>query len=280
MRVVTSPADLPPSAAGSTVTWIGHASVLIDVGRREGAHRPGADPPRRPPAAPPPDRRRRRRRARRRPASRTSTWTTCTSRRCGCSARRPHRRAGRGRRAAAPPGLPRRRARRRRADARRRPGDDRDRARRAHPSGRGPHSRVAADAVGYVLRAGGVAGLLPRRHRPVRRDGHVGADRRRPAADLGWGPTLGEGHLDPRPGGAGDRASIGADLVVPIHWGTYSPVAVRRGRTGVARRSRSHRFRSRTRARPASATACACSRPARPLRPADVDARPDRPATP
>ncbi len=45
----------------------------------------------------------------------------------------------------------------------------------------------------------------------------------------GWGPTIGEGHLDP------DRAVqatelIGPGLVVPIHWGTFSPLGLRRGR--------------------------------------------------
>ena len=43
----------------------------------------------------------------------------------------------------------------------------------------------------------------------------------------GWGPTLGEGHLDP------DRAAQAAALIepqvaIPIHWGTYYPIALRR----------------------------------------------------
>jgi L-ascorbate metabolism protein UlaG (beta-lactamase superfamily) len=45
----------------------------------------------------------------------------------------------------------------------------------------------------------------------------------------GWGPSLGEGHLDP------DRAAEAAALVrprvaVPIHWGTFYPVGLRRWR--------------------------------------------------
>ncbi len=44
----------------------------------------------------------------------------------------------------------------------------------------------------------------------------------------GWGPTVGEGHLDPA---RAVRATelVEPRLVVPIHWGTYSPVRLRRG---------------------------------------------------
>jgi L-ascorbate metabolism protein UlaG (beta-lactamase superfamily) len=43
----------------------------------------------------------------------------------------------------------------------------------------------------------------------------------------GWGPTIGEGHLDP------ERAATAATLlqarvVIPVHWGTYSPIGVTR----------------------------------------------------
>jgi L-ascorbate metabolism protein UlaG (beta-lactamase superfamily) len=39
----------------------------------------------------------------------------------------------------------------------------------------------------------------------------------------GWGPSLGEGHLDPR---AAARALtlLRPRVAVPIHWGTYFPV--------------------------------------------------------
>jgi L-ascorbate metabolism protein UlaG (beta-lactamase superfamily) len=39
----------------------------------------------------------------------------------------------------------------------------------------------------------------------------------------GWGPTLGEGHLDPR-GGAQALRLLRPRVAVPIHWGTYFPV--------------------------------------------------------
>lgn len=42
----------------------------------------------------------------------------------------------------------------------------------------------------------------------------------------GWGPTLGDGHMDPD--GAAEAASlIRPRLAVPIHWGTFSPVGFR-----------------------------------------------------
>lgn len=38
----------------------------------------------------------------------------------------------------------------------------------------------------------------------------------------GWGPTLGEGHLDPA-GAARAAAALSPRLAVPIHWGTFYP---------------------------------------------------------
>jgi L-ascorbate metabolism protein UlaG (beta-lactamase superfamily) len=100
-----------------------------------------------------------------------------------------------------------------------------------HPNRRGPHSRVAAAAVGYVLR--GSAGSVYFAGDTDLFDG---------MADLGtvdvallpiagWGPSVAEGHLDPA------RAVTATELVrprlvVPIHWGTYSPLRVRPGPPG------------------------------------------------
>ena len=47
----------------------------------------------------------------------------------------------------------------------------------------------------------------------------------------GWGPSLGEGHLDP------ERAARALTLIrprvaVPIHWGSVYPVGLRRFRPG------------------------------------------------
>ena len=43
----------------------------------------------------------------------------------------------------------------------------------------------------------------------------------------GWGPSLGEGHLDPQSAAEAARL-ISPTLAVPIHWGTYYPVSLRR----------------------------------------------------
>ena len=45
----------------------------------------------------------------------------------------------------------------------------------------------------------------------------------------GWGPRLGPGHLNPQRA-AHAAAVLGAAAVVPIHWGTFSPIGVARGR--------------------------------------------------
>ena len=93
-----------------------------------------------------------------------------------------------------------------------------------HDSRRGPHSRVAATPLGYVVRGryavyfAGDTDLFPGM-----------ADIRADVALLpiwGWGRTLGPGHLDPV---TAVRAMemVHPSVVVPIHWGTLSPVSVR-----------------------------------------------------
>jgi L-ascorbate metabolism protein UlaG (beta-lactamase superfamily) len=96
-----------------------------------------------------------------------------------------------------------------------------------HPAGRGPHTRISAAAVGYVLSSA---------HRTVYFAGDTDlfdGMAELPPVDVallpiaGWGPTLGSGHLDPtRAARATDL--IRPQLVVPIHWGTYSPITPRR----------------------------------------------------
>jgi L-ascorbate metabolism protein UlaG (beta-lactamase superfamily) len=97
-----------------------------------------------------------------------------------------------------------------------------------HSGRRGPHSRVAVDAVGYVLRADegsvyfpGDTDLFPQMASLERIDVAL-------FPIGGWGPTVGEGHLDPA---RAVRATelVEPRLVMPIHWGTYSPASPRRG---------------------------------------------------
>jgi L-ascorbate metabolism protein UlaG (beta-lactamase superfamily) len=44
----------------------------------------------------------------------------------------------------------------------------------------------------------------------------------------GWGRSLGPGHLDPE-GAAKAVALVEPRIVIPIHWGTFLPIGVRRG---------------------------------------------------
>lgn len=92
-----------------------------------------------------------------------------------------------------------------------------------HSCKRGPHSRLVADPVGYVVAGGGRTGyfagdtdLFP----GMRELGPIDVAL---LPIWGWGPTLGDGHLDP------ERAAEAVEWirpthVVPIHWGTYSPI--------------------------------------------------------
>ena len=101
----------------------------------------------------------------------------------------------------------------------------------AHSGRRGPHTRIAVDAVGYVLRAvegsvyfPGDTDLFPQMASLEHIDVAL-------FPIGGWGPTVGEGHLDPE---RAVRATelVQPRLVLPIHWGTYSPVGLRRGAPG------------------------------------------------
>jgi L-ascorbate metabolism protein UlaG (beta-lactamase superfamily) len=47
----------------------------------------------------------------------------------------------------------------------------------------------------------------------------------------GWGPSVGEGHLDPERAARATKV-IGPRMAVPIHWGTFYPVGLRRLRPG------------------------------------------------
>jgi L-ascorbate metabolism protein UlaG (beta-lactamase superfamily) len=94
-----------------------------------------------------------------------------------------------------------------------------------HSPGRGPHSRVRAPAVGYVLSS-------PRDSVYFAGDTDLfDAMTELPAVDVallpigGWGRSLGTGHLDPRRAARATELIV-PRLVVPIHWGTYSPIGV------------------------------------------------------
>jgi L-ascorbate metabolism protein UlaG (beta-lactamase superfamily) len=96
-----------------------------------------------------------------------------------------------------------------------------------HPRGRGPHSSVTADPVGYIVRSA-VGAVYFAGDTDLFDD--MGSWAPVDVALLpiwGWGPNVGEGHLDPT---TAARAAelIRPRLVVPVHWGTFSPVGLRR----------------------------------------------------
>lgn len=97
-----------------------------------------------------------------------------------------------------------------------------------HDARRGPHSRVAADPVGYVLRSAAGSVYFPGDTELFAAMGALGPVDAALLPIWGWGPTLGPGHLDPD-GAVRATELIEPRLVIPIHWGTYTPLGLRRG---------------------------------------------------
>jgi L-ascorbate metabolism protein UlaG (beta-lactamase superfamily) len=96
-----------------------------------------------------------------------------------------------------------------------------------HSSRRGPHTRLAADAVGYVVRSDAMSVYFPGDTALFPQMSSLGSIDVALLPIWGWGPSLGHGHLDP--GGAARATElIDPATVIPIHWGTYSPLGVRR----------------------------------------------------
>jgi L-ascorbate metabolism protein UlaG (beta-lactamase superfamily) len=98
-----------------------------------------------------------------------------------------------------------------------------------HAATRGPHSSVHAAPVGYIVEIG---------ERRIYFAGDTGLfDGMRDLGPLdvallpiwGWGAALGRGgHMDPAD--AAEATSwMQPGVVMPIHWGTYSPARIRRG---------------------------------------------------
>ena len=99
--------------------------------------------------------------------------------------------------------------------------------RAVHDRRRGPHSRVAADPVGFVLRAPDVAVYAAGDTDLFDEMGTWAPIDVALLPIWGWGSTLGDGHLDPRTA-AHATTLIEPTVVVPVHWGTYSPIGLRR----------------------------------------------------
>ena len=95
-----------------------------------------------------------------------------------------------------------------------------------HDGGRGPHTKIAGPPLGFRVDASGRSFWFPG-DTELREDmAEVGR------VDLalipigGWGPTLDDGHMDPVAGAAA-VARVGAEVAVPVHWGTFWPVGLR-----------------------------------------------------
>jgi L-ascorbate metabolism protein UlaG (beta-lactamase superfamily) len=97
-----------------------------------------------------------------------------------------------------------------------------------HSNQRGPHSRLVAEPVGYVIRCGDRSVYFAGDTDLFDGMAQLGPIDVALIPIWGWGPTLGERHLNPRSAAAAVQV-INPRRVVPIHWGTYSPIRPRPG---------------------------------------------------
>jgi L-ascorbate metabolism protein UlaG (beta-lactamase superfamily) len=97
-----------------------------------------------------------------------------------------------------------------------------------HPDRRGPHRRVRAPALGFVLRGRSATVYFPGDTDLFASMADIGPVDAALLPIGGWGPSVGQGHLDAE-GAARASLLLRPRLVVPIHWGTYSPRRIRRG---------------------------------------------------
>jgi L-ascorbate metabolism protein UlaG (beta-lactamase superfamily) len=96
-----------------------------------------------------------------------------------------------------------------------------------HKEGRGPHSRVRAQPVGYLIDGNGSRVYFPGDTDLFDAMGDLGDVDVALLPIWGWGSTLGPGHLNPKRAGAAVDV-IRPGIVVPIHYGTYAPEDGRR----------------------------------------------------
>lgn len=97
----------------------------------------------------------------------------------------------------------------------------------AHKPGRGPHSRVSAPPIGYLATGDGTRVYFPGDTDLFDEMAHLGDVDIALLPIWGWGSSLGTGHLDPVRAATATEI-IRPGIVVPIHWGTYAPEDGRR----------------------------------------------------
>lgn len=98
-----------------------------------------------------------------------------------------------------------------------------------HPGGRGPHTRLAADPIGFVVEIDGFRTYFAGDTDLFDEMSRLGPIDLALLPIWGWGRTIGVGHLDPERA-VEAAALIRPGLVVPVHWGTFSPEDFRRRR--------------------------------------------------
>jgi L-ascorbate metabolism protein UlaG (beta-lactamase superfamily) len=104
-----------------------------------------------------------------------------------------------------------------------------------HGARRWPVGPAAADAVGYLVGSGAESVYFAGDTDLFDGMSDLGPVDVALLPVGGWWRTLGPGHLDPA-GAARATEVVAPRIVVPIHWGTYSPWAVRRGEPAWLRR--------------------------------------------
>ncbi len=95
-----------------------------------------------------------------------------------------------------------------------------------HDGGRGPHTKITGPPLGFRLDGDHGSCWFPG-DSEIRDDmADVGPVDLALVPIGGWGPTLEDGHMDPVHG-AEAVARVGADVAVPVHWGTFWPRGLR-----------------------------------------------------
>ncbi|MFN3216801.1 MAG: MBL fold metallo-hydrolase [Acidimicrobiales bacterium] len=100
-----------------------------------------------------------------------------------------------------------------------------------HKHGRGPHSRVRAQPVGFVMDTDATRVYFAGDTDLFDAMADLGPIDVALVPIWGWGASIGVGHLDPARA-ARATALIAPRFVVPIHWGTFAPEDARRGAPG------------------------------------------------